>query len=278
MFLYQYELGKACDILVKELFKLKPGETFVITADTESDPRVVDAAASAAFTISAKPMVIWLPSPLIEGKLADSILPLNSLTGALMGADAWLEINNKQIFDSTPSQIALKENKKLRYLGLTGATVSMVVRCIGRVNYPVLKEFIHYVANATKAARHVRMTTPVTIKMVKGIIVNIEGKAEANSWRNWLSSLDDPIIYHLSHFNIGLNPKAKLSGNETEDEVIVGAISFGFGHQPEALKGNITTGKFHTEVILASPTIYIDDIVVSKNNKLNEEIGFIKMV
>jgi len=160
MFLYQYELGKACDILVKELFKLKPGETFVITADTESDPRVVDAAASAAFTIGAKPMVIWLPSPLIEGKLADSILPLNSLTGALMGADAWLEINNKQIFDSTPSQIALKENKKLRYLGLTGATVSMVVRCIGRVNYPALKEFIHYVANVTKAARHVRMTTP----------------------------------------------------------------------------------------------------------------------
>jgi len=29
---------------------------------------------------------------------------------------------------------------------------------------------------------------------------------------------------------------------------------------------------------LASPTIYIDDIVVSKNNKLNEEIGFLKMV
>ena len=160
MFLYQYELGKACDILVKELFKLKSGETFIITADTESDPRVVNAVAGAVFTIGAKPMVIWSASPLIEGKLADSILPLDSLTGALMGADAWLEINNKQIFDATPSQTALKENKKLRYLGLTGATVSMVVRCIGRVNYPILKEFIHYVANTTKAAKHIRMTTP----------------------------------------------------------------------------------------------------------------------
>ena len=160
MFLYQYELGKACSILTKELFKLKPGETFVITADTESDPRVVDAVASAAFTIGANPMVIWTTSPVTEGKLADSILPITSLKGALMGADAWLEINNKQIFDSTPSQIALKENKKLRYLGLTGATVSMIVRCIGRVNYPALKEFIHYVANATEAAKHIRMTTP----------------------------------------------------------------------------------------------------------------------
>ena len=43
MFLYQYELGKASDIIARELFKLKPGETFVITADTESDARVVDA-------------------------------------------------------------------------------------------------------------------------------------------------------------------------------------------------------------------------------------------
>ena len=63
-------------------------------------------------------MVIWFSTPLIEGKLADFILPLNSLTGVLIGTDGWLEINNKQIFDSTPSQIALKKNKKLQYLSL----------------------------------------------------------------------------------------------------------------------------------------------------------------
>ncbi|GAI54142.1 unnamed protein product, partial [marine sediment metagenome] len=37
MVIYEYELGKASDILTRELLKLKPGETFVITADTESD-------------------------------------------------------------------------------------------------------------------------------------------------------------------------------------------------------------------------------------------------
>jgi len=95
MFLYQYELGKACDILVRELFKLKCGEIFVITADTESDPRVVDAAATAAFSVGAKPMVIWLTSPLIEGKLADSILPLDSLTGALSFDGSRCLVRNK---------------------------------------------------------------------------------------------------------------------------------------------------------------------------------------
>ncbi len=71
---YDYELGKAATTLTKELFKLKPGETFVITADTESDPQVVDAAAIAAFAIGAKPMLNLVASPLGVGKEADPLL------------------------------------------------------------------------------------------------------------------------------------------------------------------------------------------------------------
>ena len=92
---YEYELGKAADILTRDLFKLRPGETFVITADTESDAHVVNATARAAFSIGAKPMVIWLASPLGVGQLADPMLPLESLIGALKGADAWVEFNNQ---------------------------------------------------------------------------------------------------------------------------------------------------------------------------------------
>ena len=56
MFYYDYELGKATDVLVNELLRLKEGETFVITADTESNPTVVDASARAAFAAGAKPL------------------------------------------------------------------------------------------------------------------------------------------------------------------------------------------------------------------------------
>ena len=62
--LYEFELGKAAKILVEELFKLKAGEEFVITFDTESDMRVVEATARATFAAGAKPIVIWLASPL----------------------------------------------------------------------------------------------------------------------------------------------------------------------------------------------------------------------
>lgn len=160
MFLYQYELGKASDTLVRELFKLKPGETFIITADTESDARVVDATAAAAFSVGAKPMVIWLASPLGVGKAADPMLPVEALAAALKEADAWIEFNNQWLLYSTPYDIAMKENKKLRYLNAVGMNPDLMVRCIGRVNYPALGKFLERLREMTMSAKHMRLTTP----------------------------------------------------------------------------------------------------------------------
>jgi hypothetical protein len=38
--LYEHELGLAADRLVRDNFALQPGETLIITADTESDAGV----------------------------------------------------------------------------------------------------------------------------------------------------------------------------------------------------------------------------------------------
>jgi len=157
---YEYELGKAAKILCEDLFKLKPGETFVITADTECEKRVIDATATAAFACDAKPMVIYTASPLGVGKAADPMLPLESLTAALLKADAWVEFNNKWLLYSTPYDIAMKENKKLRHLCLVGMNVDMMVRNIGRVDYPNLEKFMKLVTKKTLSAKHIRITTP----------------------------------------------------------------------------------------------------------------------
>jgi leucyl aminopeptidase (aminopeptidase T) len=157
---YEYELGRAAKILCEDLFKLKPGETFVITADTESDERVVDATARAAFACGAKPMVIYTASPLGVGKAADPMLPVEALTAALVKADAWVEFNNEWLLYSTPYDIAMKENKKLRYLNLVGLSVDMMVRNIGRIDYPNLEKFLKQIAKKTFSAKHMRITTP----------------------------------------------------------------------------------------------------------------------
>ena len=158
--LYEYEIGRAADILCRELFKLKPGETFAVTADTESDARVVEAVARAAFAVGAKPMVIWLASPLGVGKAADPMLPVKALSAALKESDAWVEFNNQWLLYSTPYEIATRENKNLRYLCLVGMNPDMMTRCLGRVDYPNLKVFQETITDMTKKARHMKLTTP----------------------------------------------------------------------------------------------------------------------
>ncbi|AEF93512.1 hypothetical protein Desca_0623 [Desulfotomaculum nigrificans CO-1-SRB] len=158
--LYEYELQKAADILMRDMFRLKPGETIVITADTESDDRVVNAAAGSAFALGAKPMVIWLPAPDGVGKAADPMLPVDALAGALCHADAWVEFNNQWLLYSTPFEVAVEKNKKLRYICLVGMDVDMMVRVIGRVDQQALSQFLHKVTDMTAKAQKMRITTP----------------------------------------------------------------------------------------------------------------------
>jgi leucyl aminopeptidase (aminopeptidase T) len=180
---YEYELGSTAHKIASELFKLKPGETFVITADTESDSRAVNAMATAAFAVGAKPMVVWAPSPLGVGKAADSMLPVEALTGALKAADAWVEFNNKYLLYSTPFEVAIRENKRLRYMNLSGMNVDMLVRTVGRVDMPALKEFQDKLAGMVKLAKRIRLTSPAgeDVEMEfdpKGPVVNDVGFAD----------------------------------------------------------------------------------------------------
>jgi 2,5-dihydroxypyridine 5,6-dioxygenase len=158
MYYWKYELTKASDILVRELFGVKKDEIFVITADTESDPYVVDATAGAVFSAGGKPMVIWLPTPPGVSKAADPGLPLESLTGALLNADCWVEFNTKWLLYSTPWMIAFKENPKMRYMNLTGINIRSMVNCIGRVNYAMLNKLLDKIQDLLVRTKHIRMT------------------------------------------------------------------------------------------------------------------------
>jgi leucyl aminopeptidase (aminopeptidase T) len=158
--LYEYELGLAADRLVRDNFALQPGETLIITADTESDERVVNATARSAFALGAKPMVIWLASPRGVGKAADPFLPVEALTGALSHADAWVEFNNQWLLYSTPFERAMDANQRLRYMCLVGMDADMMTRMMARVDKTKLSAFLRRVTEMTGEARQMRITTP----------------------------------------------------------------------------------------------------------------------
>ncbi|HHX23393.1 MAG: aminopeptidase [Tepidanaerobacteraceae bacterium] len=154
------ELAKAARVLVEDLLGVKENETVVFTADTESDERVVKAAASAAFAAGAKPMVIWTASPLGVGKAADPMLPIDALSEALKKADVWVEFNNKWLLYSTPFERAVFGNDKIRYMNLVGMNVDMIVRVIGRVDTDLLATFMTKITDMTKKAKKMKITTP----------------------------------------------------------------------------------------------------------------------
>ena len=83
----KFELQKAADKLINEIFAVKKGETVVITADTISDEGLVDAVAASVYSVGGFPMVITIATPGGVGKAADPDIPVDALTGALLGAD-----------------------------------------------------------------------------------------------------------------------------------------------------------------------------------------------
>lgn len=157
---FEYELTKAAYLLAKDMFCLQPGETFIITCDTQTEMRVVQAVAGAAHTVGAKPMVITLASPLGVGKAADPMLPVEALTAALTEADAWVEFNEQWLLYSTPFERAMAKNPRLRYMCLVGMSVDMMVRLVARVDMPLLSEFMHKVTAMTQKTHSMHITTP----------------------------------------------------------------------------------------------------------------------
>ncbi|MEG0923693.1 MAG: aminopeptidase [Anaerovoracaceae bacterium] len=156
--MYDYELQKSADELIKTIFGVKKGETVVITSDTSSNFKVIDAVAASVYAVGAIPMVVKTATPKGVGKAADPDLPIESLTGALMGADVWIEMNKQWLLYSTPFERVEANHKNIRYMNLVEFNEDMLVRTIGDVDTTTLRGFMKKVAEMTKNAKKMHVT------------------------------------------------------------------------------------------------------------------------
>ncbi|MEM0014031.1 MAG: hypothetical protein QXD22_00240 [Zestosphaera sp.] len=179
----EWELYRAAYKLVSELLGLKPDETIVITADTESDERVINVTAGAAYHIGAKPLTVWMrASPFGVGKLTDPVIPVEALSALLANADVWVEFNYKWLLYSTTYENAMSQNRRLRHLCLVGMDVDMMVRVIERVDLQVLRHFQDILADMLRKTRYIRITTPTGTNVefersLTGSVLNNKGEA-----------------------------------------------------------------------------------------------------
>ncbi len=108
---------------------------------------------------------------------------------------------------------------------------------------------------------------PVTAKVKDGMVTEITGGVEAKKLDELLKATGDPMVYNVAELGIGLNPKAKLTGVQTQDEGVFGTCHIGIG-------SNITWGgtikaATHFDFVMNSPKIELDHKVILENYQFN---------
>ncbi len=154
-----FEVALGARKLVEQMMLTKPGENVVITADTSSDWRVVEATAKAAYAAEAIPTVIWYdtrPTAVVE--------PPAPVAGAVVKADVWIEFSYAYVLHTPAFRAAMAAGA--RYICLTGMDAEMMVKTIARVNVPKLIALGEALRKTVEAANEVRVTSPAGTDLV----------------------------------------------------------------------------------------------------------------
>ena len=83
-----WELQKAAEKMLREIMKVQPGETVLITCDTSNDERVINATAGAALTMGAYPIVMQYPASLDQAIMIEPTKPVLEAIKAADSADS----------------------------------------------------------------------------------------------------------------------------------------------------------------------------------------------
>lgn len=157
--MYQLETVVACHKLLRDMFKVQPGETVCITFDTESSKFTAEATAQAAVALGARPLLLYTAATRQKSKMGDAERPNAALYGALVNCDVWVEYNNKALFYSQLYEDVAANNKRLRYLCNCNSGPGTMVRMVGRQDNAALAVFLNKVKDAHLAAHSMRITS-----------------------------------------------------------------------------------------------------------------------
>ena len=174
------EIGVAAYKVVRDLLEVKKGESVLITIDSAGHWRIAEETAKAAEAMGAKVMVAWHSTPPGYGKVGDPYLP-DALHAAIPETDCWVEYNYQWLLYSTPWEKALTNPKRVRYLFLGGLNEDQFVRCVGKVDLDLQKQFQDTLVGLTQKAKKIRITnsagTNVSFENAPGRPVTSEGWA-----------------------------------------------------------------------------------------------------
>ncbi len=139
--------------LVTEVRPIQPGQQVLITGDTQSDMRVIEAVAGAVLAAGGTPTVVWyatLPQPMMN--------PPVPAAAAMAAAEVWIDFSVAYQLYSPAYNEAIRN--RCVYVCLTGMDVDMLVRTIGKAPYAPMKAMAEWLYSRSQAAKKVHVTNP----------------------------------------------------------------------------------------------------------------------
>jgi hypothetical protein len=125
------DVAYAATVLVTDQFRVRRNETVVITADAESDERLVEALRFAAAGTGARPIVLQMPQLPYQGRLADPYIA-EPVARAVAASDVWFDMTFPYLAGSTAHDEAMKA-ARTRYLLLGDLTAAGLCRLYGSI-------------------------------------------------------------------------------------------------------------------------------------------------
>ena len=111
---------------------------------------------------------------------------------------------------------------------------------------------------------------PVHFKIKDGMCVEISGGRQAEQLKAMLEEVGDPRCYNLAEIALGMNPCASITGKIIEDEATLGTGHCAIGNSA-GLYGD-TWAPTHLDFVQWKPTLYIDDILITKDGELQIQV------
>jgi len=104
-----------------------------------------------------------------------------------------------------------------------------------------------------------KLHSPIYLDVKDGVVIKVEGGVEANIFRDWLASYNNPSCYRIAHYSLGFNPGVLApTGRIVEDERVFGGAEFGIGSQGASIMGEKWDAPSHTDGTILKPTIVLD--------------------
>jgi len=152
-------LERIANVLIRDMFKIKEGESVAITVDDGSQMDIVNHVFSKVREHGGLPMIIQIPVGRGDAEVGMPDWPVAPLTAALCTVDIWLEMNSVVLLYSRIWEDAIQKNKKLRYLIIGNSTMKSLDRVFTGYDIETLGQLLNGVMQMAAETTKVRITS-----------------------------------------------------------------------------------------------------------------------